>query len=204
MGDGLVYEAPDAAAVDMACARSATHHDRLCPRQVLGVRMGLAAREALGLADELPRGRLLVFVETDGCFVDGVEAATGCSIGHRTLRLQDYGRVAITAVDTETHRAVRIAPRATVRDRAAAFAGDETRRYYQQMDGYRVMPTAELLVVTPVALTFDLDALLGRPGIRVACERCGEEVLNGREQLVDGVPLCAACRAPAYYAPLGE
>ena len=49
----------------------------------------------------------------------------------------------------------------------------------------------------------DADEPLLRVGQRVAlhagvaCGRCGEEVLNGREQLVDGVPLCAACRAPA-------
>jgi formylmethanofuran dehydrogenase subunit E len=60
---------------------------------VLGVRIGLAAGEALDL--DLPRAdkRLLMLVETDGCFADGVSVATGCWLGRRTLRLVDYGRV---------------------------------------------------------------------------------------------------------------
>ena len=51
---------------------------------------------------ELPQTdkRLYTFVETDGCFADGVMVATGCSLGHRTLRLIDYGKVAATFVDT--------------------------------------------------------------------------------------------------------
>jgi formylmethanofuran dehydrogenase subunit E len=51
-----------------------------------------------------------------------------------------------------------------------------------------------------VTLTFDLSALIGRSGVRVDCTRCGEEVLNGRETLVDGQPVCPACREPAYYS----
>src|SRR5690606_8407786 len=103
-------------AVAEACSASAREHQRLCPRQVLGVRMGLAAGPAVGL--DVPRAdkRLLLLAETDGCFVDGVGAATNCTVGHRTLRIVDYGRVAITAVDTASGQAVRISPRPGVRE----------------------------------------------------------------------------------------
>lgn len=80
----------------------------LCPRQVRGVRIGLCAEELLRL--ELPRHDKLLyaFVETDGCFVDGVTVATGCSTGHRTLCLMDYGKVAVSFVDMQTGNAFRI------------------------------------------------------------------------------------------------
>lgn len=190
-------------AIARACAESASHHDRLCPRQVLGVRMGLAGAARFGV--EVPRSdrRLLVFAETDGCFVDGVIAATGCAVGHRTFRVQDYGRVAITVVDAETHEAVRIAVAPGVREVALAYAPDEPRRYYAQIVGYQRMPERELLTIEPVALTFDLDALMGRPGVRVDCANCGEEVLNAREVIVEGRVLCPACAGPAYYRRLG-
>ena len=189
-------------AILRACAESASHHDRLCPRQVLGVRMGLAGAARFGV--EVPRSdrRLLVFAETDGCFADGVMAATGCAVGHRTFRVQDYGRIAITVVDTETREAVRIGVAPGVREAALAFAPDEPRRYYAQIEGYQRMPERELLTVEPVALTFDLDALMGRPGVRVDCDGCGEEVLNAREIVADGRTLCPACAGPAYYRPL--
>lgn len=187
--------------VAVACASSAAQHERLCPRQVLGVRIGIAAGHALGLT--LPRDdkRLLLFAETDGCVLDGVTAATGCTVGHRTLRIVDYGRVAVTAVDVETERAVRIAPRAGVRELAISFAGDALPRYYAQVEGYQQIPEHDLLRVEPVSLTFDLAALLGRRGTRVDCSRCGEEVLNGREAYVSGGAVCPGCQAGAYYQP---
>ncbi len=97
-------------------AQSAANHQRLCPRQVLGVRMGLTG---VGLLEmEVPRTdkRLLVIVETDGCFVSGIEAATGCRVLHRTLRVEDYGKVAASFVDVNSGRAFRLAPRPGARE----------------------------------------------------------------------------------------
>lgn len=190
-------------AIARACAESASHHDRLCPRQVLGVRMGLAGAARFGV--EVPRRdrRLLVFSESDGCFVHGVTAATGATVGHRTLRVVDYGRVAITMLDAETREAVRIAVAPGVREAALAYAPEESRRYYAQIEGYQRMPERELLTIEAVALTLDLDALMGRPGVRIDCSRCGEEVLNAREVILDGAAVCPACAGPAYYRTLG-
>ena len=55
---------------------SSQRHSHLCPRQVLGVRIGLAGTHALGIEVPQKKKRLLIFVETDGCFTDGVEVAT--------------------------------------------------------------------------------------------------------------------------------
>src|SRR5512133_729111 len=100
---------------------AASHHNHLCPRQVLGARIGLAGTQAVGLEPPVLNKRLLVILETDGCFVDGIEAATGCSVGHRTLRIEDYGKIAATFVDSQQGRAVRVTPRLDARDRAARY-----------------------------------------------------------------------------------
>lgn len=180
-----------------------SRHGRLCPRQVLGVRIGFAGAEALDLPVPTTDKRLLVFVETDGCFVDGLEAATGCSLGHRTMRLEDLGKVAATFVDTKTGAAVRVAPRATVRQRAAAYS-DDHRRYYQQLDGYQAVPLDELVAISEVELNLDLNALVGRKGVRAECAICHEEILNGRERLVGGEAYCVSCIAGSYYQPAHE
>lgn len=178
----------------------ALRHDRLCPRQVLGVRIGLAGLEALGVA-YAPGGRsVIAFVETDGCFVSGVEVASGCAVGHRTLQVRDYGKVAATFVDVASGRAFRILPRSGVRDRARTYS-DDARPYYAQLQGYQVMPSADLLQVIPVRLRENLAGLLGRAGVRVDCERCGEEVTNAREVTIEGRLLCRSCSERAYYAP---
>ncbi len=58
--------------------KSASMHRHLCPRQVLGVRMGILAGKLLGLDLPQERKRLFVFMETDGCAADGVSVSTGC------------------------------------------------------------------------------------------------------------------------------
>ncbi len=174
-------------------------HRHLCPRQVLGVRIGMYAAELFGL--ELPQAtkRLFAFVETDGCFADGVSVATGCWLGRRTLRLMDYGKVAATLVDTATCRAVRIWPSQKARALAGGYAPEASDRWHQQLEGYQVMPTREMLCASEVALTVSLDAIISRPGVRVICDRCGEEILNEREVVLPTGTFCAGCANGGYF-----
>jgi formylmethanofuran dehydrogenase subunit E len=178
---------------------SAARHSHLCPRQILGVRIGLAAGEALKLP--LPRRdkRLLVILETDGCFADGVEVATGTSVGRRTLKVVDYGKIAATFIDVNTETAVRIAPQLDIRDRSWVYAPEERRRYFAQLVGYQQIPDAELLTIQPVTLTTPVAQIVSRPGVRVDCVVCGEEIINEREIWLHNRPLCQACAGPAYY-----
>lgn len=175
-------------------------HPRLCPRQVLGVRIGLLAGSLLDLDLPRPDKRLRVVVETDGCFADGVSVATGCWLGRRTLRLVDYGRVAATIMDTTTQRAIRLRPHRHARTRALEWAPREVDRWSAQLAGYQVMPASELLEVQSVTLSRELAELLGDPAARVICTRCGEEILNRREHQTVNGSVCRACATGAYYA----
>lgn len=183
---------------------STARHSHLCPRQILGARIGLAGAAALGL--ELPRTdkRLLVILETDGCFADGVEVATGCTVGHRTLRVEDYGKVAATFIDVERGVALRVAPRLDVRECAYAYARDEPRHYFAQLQAYPIMPDAELLTIQAITLTTPIAAIVSRPGVRVNCAHCGEEIMNEREVLVAGQALCRACAGDSYYVAAAQ
>ncbi|MCX7853385.1 MAG: FmdE family protein [Caldilineales bacterium] len=180
---------------------SSARHSHLCPRQVLGVRIGLAGAAALGL--EAPRRdkRLLVIVETDGCFVSGIEVATGAAVHHRTLRIEDYGKVAATFVDVETGQAVRVTPRLDVREKARLYAPAEKRRYFAQLKAYQIMPDEELLALYEVTLNTPVGTLVSRPGVRVNCTLCGEEIINEREVWQDGQCLCRTCAGASYYRP---
>lgn len=187
--------------LDEMLAFCAARHAHLCPRQVLGLRIGVAGTSRLGLETPRRDKRLLVIAETDGCFVDGLEAATGAASGHRTLRVEDYGKIAATFVDVLGGRAVRVAPRLDVRSRAIDYAPGEKRHYFAQLHGYQIMPDEELLAVQEVQLSTPVEQIIGRPGVRTACAVCGEEIINGREIYVDGRALCRACLGGAYYQP---
>lgn len=179
---------------------SQTTHRHLCPRQVLGVRMGMLAGEALGLA--LPQGdkRLLTIVETDGCFVDGVAVATGCYVGRRTLRVEDFGKVAATFVDTDTGAAVRLVPRREARTQAWDYAPEAKNKWEAMLLGYQRLPIEQLFDTQTVRLLRPLSEIISRAGAKAICDRCGEEIINERELHHDALTLCRACAGGAYYA----
>ena len=185
--------------IQLLLQKSAQHHSHLCPRQILGVRIGLTGMDALGLGANQGSKRLLVILETDGCFADGVIAATNCTVGHRTLRVEDYGKVAATFVDTKTGRTVRVVPMLDIRNRAYTCCPDESRHYFAQMQAYQTMPAEQLVTVTEVQLVTPIEQIVSRPGVRVECVFCGEEIMNEREVIVDGQPLCRACAGRTYY-----
>lgn len=178
---------------------SAALHSHLCPRQVLGVRMSQLAGELLGL--DLPQRdkRLITIVETDGCAADGVAVGAGCWVGRRTLRIEDSGKVAATYTDSLTGRSIRIWPRPEARHVAAEFAPPTDDRWWAQLIGYQRMPDALLLAWQPVELVTPVEALVSRPGVRVVCSACGEEIMNEREVERAGRTLCRACAGQSYY-----
>ncbi len=175
------------------------HQHHLCPRQVLGVRMGMYAGKLFDL--DLPQTdkRLFAFVETDGCLTDGIAVATGCWWGRRTMRLIDYGKTAATFVDTRTNRAIRIAPSFESRVRAVHLAPEAPDRWHAQLAAYQIMPIDELLTAREVSLTESLAAIISRHGGRVVCEKCGEDIINEREVKQATQVLCRACADKAYY-----
>ena len=190
--------------MDRLLAQSAALHRHLCPRQVLGVRMGLRAGELLGLTLPQPDKQLLTFVETDGCFADGVAVATNCWVGHRTLRVLDFGKVAATFVDTRSGRAVRVHPCPQARELAGRYAPGAANRWQAYLLSYQRMPDQLLLAEEEVALSQPLELLLSRPSARAVCQVCGEEIINEREIIHEGSVLCRPRAGEGYCHPLSR
>ena len=185
--------------LDKILRESASRHKHLCPRQVLGARMGLFAVELLNLDVPRPEKRLLVIAETDGCAVDGLIAATGCRVGGRTLRILDFGKVAATFTDTCTETSIRITPSRNSRSLAFERLSNARNRWEAMLFAYQEMPATELFVVQAVQLNVPLSRILSMPGRKATCEVCGEEIINGREVLNHGIVLCRSCAGERYY-----
>ncbi len=197
-------ELPGMASMAQLLEQSATRHTNLCPRQVLGVRMGLLAGQVLGLKVPSTGKHLITLVETDGCAADGVSAATGCTVGNRRLRIVDFGKVAATFVDMRCDQAIRIVPRHGIRGVAQKQVPDAESRWHAQLKAYQLMSNTHLLAVKRVRLSISLEKLLSKPGFRVMCDACGEEVLNEREVVLEGAILCRACAGQSYYRLTGQ
>lgn len=166
---------------------------------MLGVRIGLLAGRLLEIPLPQPERRLLAIAETDGCFVDGLSAATGCYVGRRTLRIEDYGKTAVTFVDTLTEKAIRIAPNNNVREFAWDYAPSARNKWEAQLIGYRYIPDELLFHWQQVELKIPLKQIIGQAGKRITCEICGEEIINQREVIHEGTILCKSCAGEAYF-----
>lgn len=175
-------------------------HGHLCPGQVLGVRMTIAGCRALGFEHPRQAGkRLVVLVEIDRCATDAIEALTGVSLGKRTLKHVDHGKMAATFVDTFTGAAVRVAAREEARELARLAAPSEPDLRRAQTTAYRTLAEPGLLKLE--AVTVD-PAWLARRRVRVTCAACGEGV-NYQREIRDGDrTLCRACGGDRYYTVL--
>ncbi len=176
-------------------------HGHLCPGQVLGVRMSMLGLREIGIRD--PKGtqrkNLIVFVEMDRCATDAVQSVTGCSLGHRTMKFLDYGKMAATYLNLKTGRAIRIVAREQSRVQAKEYFPAIENKYTGQLEAYKVMSATELFEVMEVSVKVRPEDMPGRPLQRVQCESCGEHVQDGREICQDGKVLCAPCAQGSYY-----
>ena len=172
-------------------------HGDICPGIVLGTRMTMAGMRALGLSPLEKHHDLLVYVEIDRCAADAIQAITGCSLGHRTLKFRDYGKLAATFVNARTGEAVRVSViEKTDRGRDGPNVKEAMKEAVKRLSA---APEAEILRLARVLVQVPEEDLPGFPRSKVICSRCGEQVLDGREIVVDGRPLCKACASGSYY-----
>ncbi len=173
---------------DFLLQKAKAFHGDVCAGIVLGTRLTIAGMKALGM-DPTKRNRdLIVFVEIDRCMSDAVQAITGCSLGHRTLKYINYGRFAATFYDMSRNRAVRVS-------RRNLPMGNE-----DLVEAYTNAPEEELIKLEEVKVSLDSHDLPGRPQSMEECSHCGELIFDSRGVNADGKLLCRACASGAYYS----
>ncbi len=176
-------------------------HGHLCPGQVLGVRMSMRGLKEAGIDD--PRGddrkNIIAFVEMDRCASDAVQSVTGTSLGKRTLKFMDYGKMAATFLNLGTGRAVRVYAREDSREKAKEIFPDIEDKYKAQVEAYKAMPDHELFDVMEVDVELKEEDMPGMPLRRVCCDRCGEHVQDMREIYREGTVFCRSCGGDSYY-----
>jgi formylmethanofuran dehydrogenase subunit E len=193
--------APDQHALAALLQTAAATHRHVCPRMVLGVRMGLLAIALLELDPTIERDAMHIFIEIGRCAADGVTAATHCSLSNGRMTLREYGLVAATFVDRRTGSALRVRERNDSRDAAlrTCTGSGETRvsPWRAQRDAYQILPDSALFDWAWVALRDPLPVLPTRAA--VSCAQCGARVHDGHEVTRGGRVLCAPCAGDAYW-----
>ncbi len=181
---------------DDLVAEAVRLHGHLCPGQVLGVRMTLAGCREVGIDRPRSAGKaLVVMVEIDRCATDAIQALTGVSLGKRTLKHLDYGKMAATFVNMRTGVAVRVAARESARAKAAEWTPAEVDPRQAQIVAYRHMPEKDLLKFEHVSVK---PGWLDRRRVRVYCDCCGEGINYEREVQDRERTLCRPCSGESY------
>lgn len=182
-------------------AESVKTHGHLCPGQVLGVKMSMLGLKEIGIED--PKGRdkknIIVFVEMDRCATDAVQSVTGCSLGRRTMKFMDYGKMAATFMNLKTGMAVRVIAREDAREKAKEIFPEIENKYQAQLEAYKVMSDKELFDIMEVDVELRPEDMPGRPLRRIKCDLCSEYVQDMREVYREGKILCKPCADGGYY-----
>lgn len=172
---------------------SSTIHGHHCAGQLLGVRMAMIGCREVGIDEPKNCKKLIIYVEMDRCATDAVQAVTGCSLGKRTLKFLDYGKMAATFINTETQQAVRILAKDDARAQVLRYAGSIDNWREAQKQAYRVMPEALLFSMRSVVTQVPSRDMPGYRGERVYCTNCGEGINFDREVRIGGQTLCVPC-----------
>ena len=91
-------------------------HGHKCPAMPMGLRVGAAAMNALGV-ERAKDGQLIAFVDLGDdhcatCYGDGLQVIMGTTFGKGNLKKTHKGKWAVTVVDRATGKAVRVTPKA--------------------------------------------------------------------------------------------
>lgn len=181
---------------------SAEVHGHLCPGQVVGVRMAMLGCRLIGLDDPQSHQqikRLIVFVEMDRCAADAVAHVTGVKLGRRSLKFMDYGIMAATFVNLQTHRSFRIISTEASRDLADVYAQEEIEKRQRQLKGYQRMPDSVLFRVQQVQVNLSEYDMPGPTRFKTVCRQCGQVVRDHREVVKNGRAFCRPCAETPYF-----
>lgn len=174
-------------------------HGHLAPGIALGLRMSEIAMEKL----DVKRGykRLIGISETSRCLADAMQAATGCTLGHGSAFVEDYGKLALTISNTATSQGVRIAlinnahELSPLMEKWMMRLGKLSHAEEDEL-GYQLLEMDErYLNIRDVVVDMGQD--FESSGI-VECTQCGDLIPEGLAGNF-GETMCKVCSDEAYY-----
>lgn len=198
-------------------------HGHICPFVALGVKASLLLLkkmniERASLQDTINES-LLAIVECNNCFLDGVQIATGCTVGNNSLIYLDTGKNALTLVRRSTFDGFRLymdsekvkkyfPKRGTelfdkvVKHRNATSDEIKEMSVLWEQTGYKMFELDDSI--------FDVKPIKIKPIERapifdsVKCDNCEELVMSTKILNLNGKHYCATCANKEHLALIGR
>jgi formylmethanofuran dehydrogenase subunit E len=192
--------------------RAAEIHGHYCPGLAAGVKAAAIGCNRLGLVGSEGMEKVMAVVECNNCFVDGIQAIAGCTLGNNALIYRDLGKTAVTFYRRGEQAGLRLrlldfqvgqdeeerAEAERLFDKAVKqreeLTQEEDRRFTELWQkGSRTLieqPDEEVFQIEEV----DVEEVSYAPIFESAtCSVCGEDVMETRARLRDGKPVCLPC-----------
>lgn len=198
-------------------------HGHVCPYVALGIKASLMLLKKMNIEraslQDTINENLLAIVECNNCFLDGVQIATGCTIGNNSLIYLDTGKNALTLVRRGTFEGFRLYmdsekvknyfPKRgielfdkVVKQRNAT--SDEMKEMSQlwSQTGYKMFELDDSI--------FNVKSVKIKPIERapvfgsIKCDVCGELVMSTKISTINGKHYCATCANKEYLSLIGR
>ena len=204
--------------------KAAEIHGHYCSHVALGVRATCTAFRELGIIESTGMEEILAIVECNNCFVDGIQAISGCTLGNNALIYKDLGKTAVTFIKRNENKAVRVACKYNAEEMDKDPEGREAMELFDRAVKKRekLAPRErERMMELWTKLSF---AILEKPENKVLdikevkplvmeyapifesiqCSVCGEDTMETRIRMKEKNPVCLDCAGDNYYVVAGR
>ena len=209
---------------DALLRRAGEIHGHYCPFLGFGVNAACTGLAHLGVLDSTGMEEIMAVVDCNSCFVDGIQAVSGCTFGNNAIIYRDLGKTAVIFYRRGDDTGIRLSVNRdavrhpTEKDREDAehlftravrerqpLTDDESKRFrhlWQQASFLAVqLPPEEAFTISEV----DVPAVPYAPIFdSVTCSICGESIMETRACISDGNPACRACADAEYWILAGR
>ncbi len=175
-------------------------HGHLAPGIALGIRM---SEIALFRMNTKKGDKYLIGIsETARCLADAMQAATGCTLGHGSAFVEDYGKLALTIGDTRTKKGVRVALKddankhSTLMNKWMMRLGKLSHEEEEELGMQLLDMDENNFLIQDVEINRGQN--FEKSGI-VTCKECGELIPESLTERKGPEIYCKPCRGTAYY-----
>lgn len=199
-------------------------HGHYCPGVSLGVKAVYIAFKELGITDNTGMEEIMAVVECNNCFVDGVQFASGCSLGNNALVYKDLGKAAATFYKRGSSDAVRVCAKSFDLDTEPDDEKQEADALFERavkkrekLSDTEQKRMKELWIKRSFAVVNAPDTdifTITRTNAPVfafapifdsqTCSVCGDKVMETRTHLQNGKPVCIPCAKAEYQMVVGQ
>lgn len=200
-------------------------HGHVCPFLVLGLRAAEIALSRLGVKRagvvETVREDIVAIIEVNNCFADGIQVATGCTLGNNSLLYVDTGKNAVTLFRRGSKRGVRIYVdseklrakyfpkealelfRKVVAERRGTEEEIEKLHKMWEEIGLRMAELPEEdFTIQEVEIVEEPERAPIFESVR--CSKCSELVMAPKAVYIEGKPYCPTCAGREVPAVIGR